>query len=134
MLIRLAALCAVLLTSGCASTICKKAEETVAVRVADVIAEQLACKNEFAVQQSVLEKIQSVGVCKKGEFSVPSEAVQGPIAELVCPTVASWATTFVATKVPAEWQCSLDPALVPLRDKVLQACLYIPFAPKKVAK
>lgn len=129
-----AALLAVLFTSGCASVICKKAESTVATRVADVVAEQLACKNVFAVQKSILETVESVGFCKKQGVEESEFAIQGPIAELVCPTVANFVTSLASTKVPAEWQCSLDPAQVPLRDKVLQACRFIPFQPKPGAK
>lgn len=130
----MAAICAVLFTSGCASTICKKAEDVVAVRVADAIATNLDCSNNFAVYQDVLAKIESVNVCKKSEAPESMQALKGPIAQLVCPTLATWAVGFVADKAPAEWQCSKNPLGLPFRDKVLAACLMIPLAPKAGAK
>ncbi len=124
----------VLFASGCASTICKKAEDVVAVRVADAIATNLDCANSFAVYQDVLAKIESVNVCKKTGEPETVGALKGPIAELICPSLATWTVSFVSDKAPAEWQCAKNPMTLPLRAKVLAACRMLPMAPKGGAK
>lgn len=108
--------------TGCTTFVCRF-QKNATQRVADTIADTLQCSNRQQVFEDVDYAIKKLAPCKQ------RIGMQGPVADLVCPTISKWVSEFVVDKaVPDNWQCKSDGAKVLLTSQVERVCKMIPLS------
>lgn len=93
--------------------------------VSSTIVSQLQCSNSAAVQSDILAAFDKLNLCPA------NQAKQGPLANLVCPSVTKYVASIISTGiVPAAWGCSGSNIQTALQSALLTACQQLPMAPK----
>jgi len=90
----------------------------VAKKVSTVIASEvstlLECKNQAAIEATIVGVLKDNKVCDATTSSV--------IGELLCPTVVSGLMSGALKQIPAAWQCTGGPLKDTAKDKLIELC------------
>lgn len=107
------------------------AEKVISEKLASGMAKVGDCSHPEEIQKDVLAVIDVAKFCAANGYhderckEFPMDAVQGPIANFVCPLAVGAFVSIVGTVVPVRYGCKLVGS--PLNALVLTACQQLPF-------
>ncbi len=119
-LLIMAGIVSALLFTGCTTVVCRFQKSAIE-RVSDTISDAMQCTNRAAVFADLQSAVSKLSPCRQ------AGAMQGPVADFVCPTISKWVTEFIVDKaVPETWGCKASAAKTTIAAQVERVCKLIP--------
>lgn len=106
-------------TKGCNTDIGCSIENTVVTGVAPVIASQLQCSNESAIEADLKNIVGKLNICKQSLDNSGKLKLPGPICSMMADLVINGVAS---VSIPASWGCTAANAKTLLKNVVVTAC------------
>ncbi len=111
-LLIMAGIVSALLFTGCTTVVCRFQKSAI---------ERVSDTNRAAVFADLQSAVSKLSPCRQ------AGAMQGPVADFVCPTISKWVTEFIVDKaVPETWGCKASLAKTTIAAQVERVCKLIP--------
>lgn len=97
-------------------------ENTISTSVAGVIAAQLKCSDQAAIEADIKTSLQKLNMCSQPVAAPAAPGAQSAVGAVVCPLAINAVTGLLNTAVPAKWGCTGSVTPDAIKGMLITAC------------